>query len=158
MEKLIHDTLVGNYVKYYRLAYSYVHNESDAQDIVQEGAYKAILNSGKLQNRAFADTWICRIMINEALQFLRTRKREAGPLEEYQETGKEDCYGDEDLKTALDSLQENDRTVIVLRFFEDRTLEEIARILEENVSTVKSRLYRTLKRLQLTLSEGGYGV
>ena len=47
---VIEQLLLENYNKYYRLACSYVHNDADAGDIVQNGAYKAILNSNKLQN------------------------------------------------------------------------------------------------------------
>lgn len=75
MENLINENLIKNYNKYYRLAYSYVHNESDAMDIVQEGAYKAILKSESLKSVEYIDTWIYRIMINEALGFLRKNKR-----------------------------------------------------------------------------------
>ena len=42
-----------------------------------------------------------------------------------------------------------DRTVIELKYFEDMKLEEIAQVLDENVNTVKSRLYRGLKKLKL---------
>ncbi len=76
LEAAVHDRLVKNYDKYYRLAYSYVHNEVDALDIVQEGAYQAIFKSDSLKKEEYADTWIYRIMINEALQFLRKRKTE----------------------------------------------------------------------------------
>ena len=43
MKKCIEQNLINNYGRYYRLAYSYVNNESDAMDIVQEAAYKAII-------------------------------------------------------------------------------------------------------------------
>ena len=42
MEEVIRQCIVKNYQQYYRLAYSYVHNEQDAMDIVQEGVYRAI--------------------------------------------------------------------------------------------------------------------
>ena len=48
-EKIVEELLLSNYDQYYRLAYSYVHNDADAGDIVQNGAYKAIKNSGELQ-------------------------------------------------------------------------------------------------------------
>ena len=47
-EALIHECLVQNYEKYYRMAYSYVFREQDAMDIVQEAAYRAILKSDLL--------------------------------------------------------------------------------------------------------------
>ncbi|MBP3576767.1 MAG: RNA polymerase subunit sigma-24, partial [Lachnospiraceae bacterium] len=46
-----------------------------------------------------------------------------------------------------------DKLVIELRFFEDKKLEEIALVLEENVSTVKSRLYRSLKKMRVMLED-----
>ncbi len=60
-EQCIEDILLEKYDHYYRLAYSYTHNEADSQDIVQNGAYKAILNSDSLKNIEFAETWVYRI-------------------------------------------------------------------------------------------------
>lgn len=56
-EDIISKLLINNYDKYYHIAYSYTQNKNDAQDIVQEGAYKAIYNSGKI-----ASGKICRYM------------------------------------------------------------------------------------------------
>lgn len=70
-ERLIEEILITNYEKYYRLAYGYVHNDADAMDIVQEGAYKAILKSETLREPAYAATWVYRIMLNEVFQFCR---------------------------------------------------------------------------------------
>ena len=50
-ETLVHEQLVNHYDKYYRIAYSYVFQEQDAMDIVQEGAYRAILKSDSLAAR-----------------------------------------------------------------------------------------------------------
>lgn len=69
------------------------------------------------------------------------------------EQGKEDVYEDIDLKEALDSLNAEDKAVIELRFFEDKTLNEIAEILGENLSTVKSRLYRGIRKLRIQLAD-----
>ena len=54
---------------------------------------------------------------------------------------------------ALDSLSKEDKAVVELRYFEDRKLEEIAEILNENVNTIKSRLYRSMKKLKIKLEE-----
>ena len=60
-EALVHECLVEHYEKYYRIAYSYTFQEQDALDIVQEGAYRAILKSDSLKNPEYADTWMkCR--------------------------------------------------------------------------------------------------
>ena len=57
------------------------------------------------------------------------------------------------MKRALNMMSENDRAVIQLKYFEDLKLDEIAEILEENLSTVKSRLYRGLKKLRMELQK-----
>ena len=139
-----------NYDRYYHLAYSYTHNEADAQDIVQNGVYKAIFYSDKLENIEYAKTWIYRIMLNETFDLLK--KQRGSSLDELAfETGKEDLYVDIDLQRALNSMSKEDKAVIELRFFEDLKLSEIAEILGENVSTIKSRLYRGLKKMKLEL-------
>ncbi|MGN1145701.1 MAG: sigma-70 family RNA polymerase sigma factor [Acetatifactor sp.] len=150
-EKLVEDKLLSNYNRYYRLAYSYVHNEADAGDIVQNGAYKAILNSDTLRQEQYVETWLYRIMLNEIFSFLR--KPAMSSIDEVAETGREDTYENLDLARALDSLEKEDRLVIQLRYFEDMKLEEIAAILDENLSTVKSRLYRTIKKLRIKLED-----
>lgn len=152
-EDIVQETLIQNYAKYYRLAFSYVRNESDAQDIVQEGAYKAILNSDTLKNGEYADTWIYRIMVNEAFAFLRRNKNKTSyvPVDDVQEAVTDSLH-DFDLKQAVDALEPLERSIIILRFFEDLKLEQIAKITGENVNTVKTRLYRTLKKLNVRLS------
>lgn len=148
--EVVEQLLLSNYNKYYRLACSYVHNDADAGDIVQNGAYKAILNSKKLKSVEYAETWIYRIMMNEI--FARYREKETTSLEEISfEWGKEDQYENFDLRKAIQSLDKEDRTVVVLRYFEDMKLEDIAVILEENLSTVKSRLYRSMRKLKFQL-------
>ncbi|MDD6207390.1 MAG: sigma-70 family RNA polymerase sigma factor [Clostridiales bacterium] len=151
-ETKISGLLMQNYEKYYRIAYSYVHNEADAQDIVQESAYKAICQSNKLKKVEYADTWICRILMNEAISFIRKNHRNNAQLEEMQ-GGSEDRYEDLDLKKALETLEVKEKTIIVLRFFEEMSLKQIAQVLNENTNTVKSRLYRTLAKLKLSLDE-----
>lgn len=153
-EKIVETVLLENYDRYYRLAYSYVKNEADALDIVQNGAYKAIRGSKTLRNTEFAGTWIYRIMLNEIFRFCKKKGPHIVSLEEIPvEQGKEDTYEDIDLKEALDSLNAEDKAVIELRFFEDKQLNEIAEILGENLSTVKSRLYRGLRKLKVQLAE-----
>lgn len=147
---IVEQLLLSNYNKYYRLACSYVHNDADAGDIVQNGAYKAILNSNKLQNIEYAETWVYRIMMNEI--FAKYREKESVSLDEVSfEQGKEDVYENLDLKKAMEALDKEDRAVVVLRYFEDMKLEDIAKVLDENLSTVKSRLYRSMRKLRLQL-------
>lgn len=151
-DDLIEQNLTEHYQKYYRLAYSYVRNEADAMDIVQEGAYRAILKSDTLQKREYLETWLYRIMINTALDFIRRNRREQPGLEENIDGGSvEDTHADIDLARAVEALGEPDKTIIRLRYYEDMKLEQVADIIGENVNTVKSRLYRALKKLRLAV-------
>ncbi len=101
-EQKIEELLLENYNRYYRLAYSYVHNEADAADIVQNGAYKAIRNSDSLKNVEYAQTWIYRIMLNEIFQC--AKKKQMVSLDELPtEQGQEDHYENIDLKKSIRS-------------------------------------------------------
>lgn len=155
--ELIENIILEKYNQYYRLAYGYTHNDADSCDIVQSGAYKALRSSGTLKNPEYAETWVYRIMLNECFGYLRQPKvlsYEAVQEENGMEAGAEDRYGDVDLQRALEMLPDSDRAVIILKYFEDKKLEEIAEILDENLSTVKSRLYRSMKKLRSSLADG----
>ena len=67
--------------------------------------------------------WLCRIVVNTAMDVLRARSRQAD-AEHIPETGQEDVYQDTDLMQALDLLDERERTVIVLRFFQELKLQD----------------------------------
>lgn len=151
-EQKIEQLLLENYNSYYHLAYSYVHNEADAGDIVQNGAYRAILHSGKLKQEEYAATWLYRIMLNEIFRFVKKERLLSLDAVEM-EHGREDAYENVDLRRALDAMSQEDKAVIELKYFEDLKLTEIAAVLDENVNTVKSRLYRGLKKLRLELSD-----
>ena len=151
-EHKIEQLLLENYNSYYRLAYSYVHNESDACDILQNGVYRAILHSDTLRQEKYAATWLYRIMLNEIFRFVK--KERSLPLDVVEaEQGKEDTYENIDLQRALDMLPKEDKAVIELKYFEDMKLTEIAEVLNENVNTIKSRLYRGLKKLRVEFAD-----
>lgn len=156
-ERKIEEILLEKYDCYYRLAYSYVHNGADASDIVQEGAYRAVRNSGSLKKTEYAQTWVYRIMLNEIFRFMDKNKSaviDTVSLDELGEvSGKEDRYENIDLVRALDAIPPKDKAVLELKYFEDMKLSEIAEALGENVNTVKSRLYRSLKKLKLELGD-----
>lgn len=153
-EQVIEKMLLEKYDKYYRIALRYTKNEHDALDVVQEGAYKAMISAEKLKNSEYADTWICRIMMNEAIEFLRKNQKYETEFQENENSAEtaEESGDYEDLKEAMDKLPLKDQTVILLRFFEDMSLEQMSEVLDENVSTIKSRLYRALAKLKIQLS------
>ncbi len=153
IQKKVEEQVLDSYEAMYRLAYTYVKNEDDALDIVQESVYKAIKYAGRIRQEQHIRTWLWRIVMNTAVDFIRKNHREIAE-EQMEDVGKEDVYQDFDTIEVLEILDEREKTVVVLRFFEDQKLDDIARILNENTSTVKTVLYRSLKKLKIRLTEG----
>lgn len=149
---LIEETLLKNYNKYYKLAFSYVHNDSDAMDIVQDSAYKAIKNAELLKNQKYVDTWIYRIVINQCKTFLSKNNQITDDISDVN-ISFNDKYENIDLKNALNALDNDEKAIIILRFFEDLKIEDIASVLDIKVNTVKSRLYRCLRKLESIMEE-----
>lgn len=152
--KLLEKYLVENKEAHYRLAYSYVKNKEDALDMVQESIYKAFRYIDSLEDLNYIKNWFYKILINTSLDFLRKNNRvsfvEDNILEANSEAN-EDRYEDLDLKDALDGLPDNVKTIIILRYFEDLKLEDIAYILGISLGTVKTRLYTGLKKLRIEM-------
>lgn len=158
MDKKIFDRLtayiVENQNRFYRLAYSYVRNREDALDAVQSAVCRALEYGGRLQNGEAVKTWFYRILVNECLRMIKERERfpEAREEEEipYEEKSFEPA---DDLDPFLSRLDQDTRTIIKLRFFEEMTIAEISRITGLKLNTVKAKLYRGLKQLRITMKE-----
>lgn len=156
LENQIADYVIRYKENIYRLAFSYVKNTDDALDIVQEAIFKALSSKDSLKNPDYIKTWFYRIVVNTSLDLLRKQKKlvvvDDETLFSY-DTGTVDDYPNIDLQKALDSLPDNYRSIIVLRYFEDLKLEEVAEILNENVNTVKTHLYRSLEKLRIEMKD-----
>lgn len=148
MAELLSRQITAQSSRLYRLAYSYVKNEQDAMDIVQDAAYKLLKHAGRIRRQDQIETWLYRVTVNTALDFLRKHKRVTVGLPEAEE-GRPDDHSRLYLLDLLDRLDPKSRTVLLLKYFEDMTFAQIAEILDENVNTVKSRLYQALRILKL---------
>lgn len=93
--------------------------------------------------------------MNEIYRRLDTKKFDSIDDEIFVQIQVEDKYENIDLKRALNSMHAKDKAVIQLKYFEDLKLDEIAYILGEKLSTVKSRLYRGLKKLRCEIDDRG---
>lgn len=149
-----------NQERFYYLAYSYMKEPNAALDIVQESLYKALKSLDSLKESSYMQTWFYRILVNTSLDELRKNKRtilqDPTDLSAHQDENAAKVPMTEqaelmDLYQALDELDPQSKTVVVLRYFEDRKLNEIAEILDENINSIKSRLYRSLEKLKLKL-------
>lgn len=138
--------------KLYRTAFAYVKNEEQALDIVQETVYKAYVSIGKLREPKYFNTWMTRILINNALTYIKKNNNivylEQKELinvvgtEEYDQNEKMYIW------QAIDSLEAKHRDVIILKYFDDLTITEIAKTLDYPVGTVKTYLNKGLVKLR----------
>ncbi|GMX63762.1 RNA polymerase sigma factor SigV [Paenibacillus elgii] len=154
-EKLLIRFIMENKENVYRLAFSYVKNAENALDIVQDSIHKALSSLGTLKSEGSMKSWFYRIVVNTSLDFLRKQKKiqlmDDKTLELHSPII-EDAYHDIDLEKALEELPHTFRTVVILRYFEDLKIEEIAEVMNENISTVKTRLYQALRKLRIKMN------
>ena len=146
----LNEYIIAHQEDLYRLAFSYVKNRDAALDVVQESIVRALSKSDSLRQPEYLKTWFYRILLNESMNHYR-RGRRLVPLEETALDGPapaSDPAERLDLYAAIDRLDPREQTVIRLRFFQDMKLEEIARITNTNLNTVKSRLYKSLRKLR----------
>ncbi|MCJ7856236.1 RNA polymerase sigma factor [Lachnospiraceae bacterium NSJ-143] len=157
MQKDIYDITVSyileNQEKFYRLAFSYVKNKESALDVVQNSICKALEKCYSLKNPDALKTWFYRIIVNESLQHIKSAKSEisddeAATNQIYSEPGFDK---DSQVYNAVQQLSEPLKTVIVLHYYEDLTLKQIAEITDTNLNTIKTRLYSALKKLETEL-------
>lgn len=141
-----------NQKKLYKIAYTYTKNQDLALDIVQEAVTKALENIHKLKQEEFVKTWFYRILINEALKNIKKNKKiveyELMENEHYLQSNEEMIVENIDVYNNIQKLNDKLKTVIILRFFENLKIEEIALITKTNTSTVKSRLYKGLNEIK----------
>jgi len=159
-----------HYRRIYRVALSYLRDPDDALDVVQETFVKAFQNAGRWDARAEVGSWLTRIGINQAIDRYRRKKRrrqseepmddggdhdarwsDAAPSPEREAIGRETGAR---IARALRVLPERQRAIVVLRHYDEMSLEEIARTLDLSLGTVKSSLHRALHRLRERLGEG----
>ncbi|MBE6062920.1 MAG: RNA polymerase sigma factor [Clostridium butyricum] len=149
--------LLKKYEKYlYSLCFSYVQNPQDALDLVQEVYIKIFKNISKFDvNKPFR-LWIRKIAVNTCLNFKRTIKNNVISINDYEEiTFGETISSDEDvlenvintenkllIKKYLGEISEEYRMVIILRYYEDLSYNEIAEIMNMPLGTVKTKIYR----------------
>lgn len=147
-----------NKIYLYRIAYSYVKDQDKALDILQECAYKGFLNVHKLKEPKIFKTWITRVLINVAIDYVRKESKiiylddDAVIVDNIMENiSVEEKM---DLYNAIDNLRENYKTVIVLKYFNDMSIEDIAYTMDIPSNTVKSHLRRAKESLNKILKEG----
>lgn len=151
-----------NQERAYRLAYGYLREREDALDAVQAAVERGLRRLDSLHDMEKLRPWFTRILVNECLDALRRRKR-CG-TESLSETAELAAPGGPEARPevlaayeAIGRLPPKLKTVVMLRFFEDMKLSEIAESTGCTLSTAKARLYKALSLLRLELEEDEEG-
>ena len=116
---------------------------------------KSLTNVDSLKDINSIKPWIYKIVANTAIDYIRKNSKYVIGSDDLnlEESAEYDTYEDIDLQRALDVLPEKYKDVIVLRYFEDMKISDIAKILDEKESTVKTRLYKALSKLKISITE-----
>jgi RNA polymerase sigma-70 factor (ECF subfamily) len=157
----------------FRLARSVLRDEFEAEDAVQETYLKAFSSIANFREESSLATWLSRIVLNECLQRLRSKRsrpqstvefEEASeaqiipfPQSPFQHTDPEKSMAQRELlclvEKAVDELPDDFRVVLVARTIEGMSVEETAELLGLRTETVKTRLFRARKLLKESLAQ-----
>ena len=144
----------------YNIGYRIVNNDPEAQDVLQEAFISAFRNLDHYRGDASFGSWLKRIVINKAINVLKTRKTEHLPddenfdVEEEVWAEEEFPFSVEQVRRAIEKLPDGYRSVLSLYLLEGYDHSEIAEILGISESTSKSQFNRSKKKLREIL-EGG---
>ncbi|GIN42351.1 DNA-directed RNA polymerase sigma-70 factor [Heyndrickxia oleronia] len=144
--------------KLYKIAFSYVRNEQDALDIVQDSIIKGFKGFEKLNDKNYFSTWMTRILINTAMDHLKQKKNvvmlDPGWFNPWNNQENNTIISI-DLAEVFDKLKPEQKTLIFLRYYYGYSISEIAKIMDKPEGTVKSQIHRTLQFLKEKLENGG---
>ena len=133
----------------YRLAAAILGSDEEGQDAVHDAAVHAWTRWAGLRDQDRFEGWFDRIVLNVCRDRLRRRGTTARILadlaKDEEDTASHQVHGASDLRHVLSQLSADHKIVIVLRFLEDQSLEEIAARTGLRVGTVKSRLHYALR-------------
>lgn len=140
----------------YKIAYSYTKNECNSLDLVQECAYKAWLNIKNLKKHSSFKIWISKILVNTALNsYYKQSKIDYIDLDDSIPDQNVTLSVEEkvDLQNAIDLLRPEYKTVIMLKYFDDMTINNISEVMEVSPNTVKTYLQRAKACIKKILKE-----
>jgi len=164
--------LVGRYKKkIYFLAYDITGDHHEAEDISQEVFMKMYRSLETFRRDAKMSSWLYQITVNASIDSLRKKSsRPAQQIGEFDQVSiqesllasganafdplrsTESSQIQNHISQALQKISPRERTVFVMRHYNDLKLNEIAEILDINIGTVKSLLFRAIKKLRKELS------
>ena len=166
-EAAFEELLITYEKRIYNIAYRMMRNQSDAQDMAQEAIIKAYRNLHTFKGTCMFSSWVYRITVNTCLDEIRKRKKrnvlfmdamdgegagftDKAPLPEQMMESKEEYAR---ILSAINALNEEYKTVIVLRDMQGFSYRDISQIIDCNIGTVKSRINRARNILKTVLRQ-----
>lgn len=143
--------------KLYKIAFYYFKNQADALEAIQEVTCRAYVKLNKLKEPQFFSTWLTRILINYCIDEQKRKKRVVH-VEEINTDQSGIHESDIDtilIEQALDALEPKYKKVIILKYFQDMSIQEISKVLQCPEGTVKTWVHRALAQLRILLNREG---
>lgn len=147
----------------FRLAWRLSADEAAAEDIVQEAFIKAWRKLGSFRMDSSFKSWLHRITVNAAMDYLRKHARRqqfetAGPewenssyAAETPDAGRQIDIGTE-TRAAMMNLSDAERTALLLKHYEGHSIQEVARIMEITTGACKQNIFRAVRKMRVALS------
>ena len=154
----------------FRMLYYRTRSRMDAEDLTQDVFLKAYKHVGRLQSPQVFRSWLYRIAVNRVNDYFRKKRFRAlfgnvsMDAETFQETEEMAVPAQapdalerrefwRQVEKMLDALSRTEREVFLLRFFDQLSIKEMTAALGKNESTVKTHLYRALKKIKNTFGD-----
>lgn len=176
-ERAFRELVAQHRDRVFNITYRMLGNRSEAEDVAQEVFITVFKQIDTFEERSKFSTWLYRVAVNHTknrIKYLSRRQdKNKDELDDTTQTGSNGAIGqsmprspdaalagvqmEEVLRQAVQSLDEEQRTVVILRDIEDMTIEEICEITGMPDGTVKSRLHRARLALRKKLQRAGIG-
>ena len=139
----------------YKIAYSYLESEQEALEAVQETTCRAYVKLKKVKQPQYFKTWVTKILINYCIDELKRGKKLTELNTEEQVEDTTSTVENLDLDIAINKLDSKYKQVIVLKYFQDMTTQDIASVLGCPEGTIKTWLHRGLGSLRNYFKKDG---
>ena len=137
----------------YRIAFTYCRNPSDAEDVAQEVFIRYIRKMPGLDSEEHLKAWLIRVTLNVAKSLLTSSwSKKTVPLSDHELISNDEMSNTETYYAVM-SLSEKYRSVVMLYYFEDYSVKEIAQILNRTETAIQTQLQRARAMLKDKLKE-----
>lgn len=162
MNDMTHDEFNRVYNAYYKLllhvAFDYLHSENDTEDIIQEVFMKLYESRKQFNDDEHLKYWLIKVTNNKCIDHLRHIKNKEMLISNdlidilNNQDNKEDSL-QKRVQEAIDKLNINDKTIIVLYYYNDLSLKEISKVLSISEANVKKRISRARIKLRSIIGD-----